>query len=82
MKVSGYRGSSKTNGIPKKKEHKSPIDIEKPAKPSLKPGEHDARKCRADPADANSGTFEIKIGYFSSGSPEEWLDYVAAMKRN
>ena len=80
MKASGFRGQ-RGNAIPTKKEHNSPIDIEKPKALVLKPGEYDARKCRIDPADTNSGTFEIKIGYFKGGSPEEWLDYKATMKR-
>ena len=80
MKVVGFH-KTKSGYSNHKKRFKTPIEIVKPEKKTLKPGEYDVRKCRTDPADTNSGTFEIKIGYFSSGSPEEWLDHIATMKR-
>ena len=38
-------------------------------------------KCRTNPTDANSTTYEIPMSYFRDGTPEEWLLFKKKLKR-
>ena len=38
-------------------------------------GEFLVMKCRTQPAEANSPTYDVTIPYFGSGTPEEWLRF-------
>ena len=60
--------STTKNGI---KLIKPPIGLERPKQESGKYSEK--IKCRTNPADASSTTYEIPMEYFKEGTPEEWL---------
>ena len=60
--------STTRNGI---KLIKPPIGLERPKQESGKYSEK--IKCRTNPTDANSTTYEIPMEYFKEGTPEEWL---------
>ena len=60
--------STTRNGI---KLIKPPIGLERPKQESGKYSEK--IKCRTNPADASSTTYEIPMEYFKEGTPEEWL---------
>ena len=60
--------STTCNGI---KLIKPPIGLERPKEDSGKYAEK--IKCRTNPADANSTTYDIPMMYFKEGTPEEWL---------
>ena len=51
------------------------IGLERPEKPTLTKGEYVVLKCRADPTDDSSSTYDLPIPYYSTGMPEEWLRF-------
>jgi len=51
----------------------APIGIDRPESKLLKAGDYASFKCRADPANADSPTHEIKVPYFRNGTAEEWF---------
>ena len=58
-----------------------PISIEKSVPKSLSKDKYQSYKCRNDPTDRDSPTYEITVPYFSDGSPEEWIRFVKLMKQ-
>ena len=60
--------STTKNGI---KLIKPPIGLERPKQELGKYSEK--IKCRTNPADASSTTYDIPMEYFKEGTPEEWL---------
>ena len=60
--------STTKNGI---KLIKPPIGLERPKQESGKYSEN--IKCRTNPEDASSTTYDIPMEYFKEGTPEEWL---------
>ena len=51
------------------------IGLERPEKPTLTKGEYVVLKCRTDPTDDSSSTYDLPIPYYSTGTPEEWLRF-------
>ena len=51
------------------------IGLERPEKPTLTKGEYVVLKCRTDPTDEDSSTYDVPIPYYSTGTPEEWLRF-------
>ena len=51
------------------------IGLERPEKPTLTKGEYVVLKCRTDPTDDSSSTYDLPIPYYSTGMPEEWLRF-------
>jgi len=51
----------------------APISIDRPESKPLKDGDYASFKCRADPANADSPTHEIKVPFFRNGTAEEWF---------
>ena len=51
------------------------IGLERPEKPTLTKGEYVVLKCRTDPTDDSSSTYDLPIPYYSTGTPEEWLHF-------
>ena len=63
--------STTRNGI---KLIKLPIGLERPKQEASKYAKQ--IKCRTNPADATSTTYDIPMGYFKEGTPEEWLIFM------
>ena len=68
--------STTRNGI---KLIKPPIGLERPKDKAGKYAEK--IKCRTNPADATSTTYNIPMGYFKEGTPEEWLIFMDRLGR-
>ena len=52
------------------------IGLNRPEKQTLNKGEYVVLKCRTDPMDDTSSSYDLPISYFSTGTPEEWLRFV------
>ena len=50
-----------------------PIPIEREEPKSLRKEKVQTFKCRTDPNDKDSASYEVYVPYFSDGSPEEWI---------
>ena len=57
------------------------IGLERPVKPTLTKGEYVVLKCRTDPLDEGSSTYDLPIPYYSTGTPEEWLRFVRNVEK-
>ena len=51
------------------------IGLERPEKPTLTKGEYVVLKCRTNPTEEGSSTYDLPIPYYSTGTPEEWLRF-------
>ena len=51
------------------------IGLERPEKPTLTKGEYVVLKCRTNPLEESSSTYDLPIPYYSTGTPEEWLRF-------
>ena len=59
---------------------KPAISLRRPEKKDE--GKHDEKiKCRTNPGEADSTTYEIPVAYFKDGSPEEWLLFKKKLTR-
>ena len=58
---------------------KPPIGLERPKQESSKYAKK--IKCRTNPADASSTTYNIPMEYFKEGTPEEWLIFQDRLDR-
>ena len=54
---------------------KPPIPFEKPEAKALEKGQFHSYKCKNDPSDKDSMTYQVDIPFFSSGTPEEWINF-------
>ena len=52
-----------------------PIPFEKPEPKTLEKGQYQSFKCKNDPNKADSMTYQVDIPIFSSGTPEEWIEF-------
>ena len=59
----------------------APIPLERPKKKELRKDDYLTFKLRNNPTDANSTTYDATVPYFSSGKPEEVLDFVRDVNR-
>ena len=60
----------------------APIDLARPAeKINDSNYEFEKIKCRTNPSDPDSTTYEVPLEYFATGTPEEWLLWKAKMFR-
>lgn len=50
-----------------------PIPLERPERVELETNEYISLKLRTDPADAESQTYGMRVKYFSTGTPEEFI---------
>ena len=57
------------------------IRLEHPEKTALSKGEYVVLKCRTDPTDESSSTYDLPIPYYSTGTPEEWLCFERNLKK-
>ena len=51
------------------------IGLERPEKTTLTKGEYVVLKCRTNPTEESSSTYDLPIPYYSTGTPEEWLRF-------
>ena len=51
------------------------IGLERPEKPTLTKGEYVVLKCRTNPTEESSSTYDLPFPYYSTGTPEEWLRF-------
>ncbi len=60
----------------------APIDLARPSE-KINDGNYEFEKikCRTNPSDPDSTTYEVPLEYFSTGTPEEWLLWKAKMMR-
>ena len=57
------------------------IGLNRPEKQTLNKGEYVVLKCRTDPTDETSSSYDLPIPYFSTGTPEEWLRFVRNLSK-
>jgi len=50
-----------------------PISFERPSAPKVEKSEQLTFKLRSNPTEEDSGTYELTVAYFRTGTPEEWL---------
>ncbi len=50
-----------------------PIFFEHPSTPKVDKSKQLTIKLRRNPIEADSGTYELTVAYFQTGTPEEWL---------
>lgn len=58
-----------------------PIPLERPEKKELQKGEYQTYKLRNDPNDADSPGYELAVPYFSTGTCEEWLNFLKNLEK-
>ena len=60
----------------------APIDLARPSE-KINDGNYEFEKikCRTNPSDPDSTTYEVPLEYFATGTPEEWLLWKAKMFR-
>ena len=57
------------------------IPLERPEPKEYSSQNFLSNKCYSTPGDANSNTYNVSVQYFEEGTPEEWLQLLAAHKR-
>lgn len=57
------------------------IPLTKQEKKPPSRGNFEIRKCKVNPEEADSAEYQVQIEYFSSGTPEEWLDFLKTVER-
>ena len=77
------RTSGKSNKMSKSKslEVTPAIALERPEPKEYSSQNFLSNKCYSTPGDANSNTYNVSVQYFEEGTPEEWLQLLAAHKR-
>merc|ERR1712127_1028673 len=58
-----------------------PIPLERSENKQPNKGEFLTMKCRSQPAEANSPSYDVTIPYFGSGTPEEWLRFRSSLDK-
>jgi len=59
----------------------APIPIEKESTRSLSKDKYQSYKCRTDPTNRDSPTYEIAVPYFGDGNPEKWIQFLRLLKQ-
>ena len=57
------------------------ISLERPEPKEYSSQNFLSNKCYSTPGDANSNTYNVSVQYFEEGTPEEWLQLLAAHTR-
>ena len=57
------------------------ISLERPKKKDLRKGQYVECKCNARPGDPESPVYSIRILYFGTGTPEEWLQFLDNLEK-
>ena len=57
------------------------IGLERYIEPTLEKGEYEALKCYSNPGIEDSPSFTVNLGYFRSGTPEEFLAFEQSLNR-
>ena len=78
-KVSTSRSSSKKSSS--KSKLKPVIPLERPEAKEFNSKNYLTNKCLSVPRDNNSSSYSVTVQYFDEGTPEEWLELLAAHKR-
>ena len=58
-----------------------PIPVEKESTRSLSKDKYQSYKCRTDPTNRDSPTYEIAVPYFGDGTPEKWIQFLRLLKQ-
>ena len=56
------------------------IPLERPEPKEYSSQNFLSNKCYSTPGDANSNTYNVFVQYFEEGTPEEWLQLLAATR--
>ena len=83
MRTSRKSKVSKTNEASKRKspEVTPAIPLERPEPQEFRSNNYLSNKCYSVPGDATSNTYNVSVQIFNDGTPEEWLQLLAAHKR-
>ena len=74
--------SKESTGEHQKKRHLAAvIPLERPATKKLNKSDHETLKLRTAPDDNQSPTCEIALEFFSTGSPEAWLNFLESINK-
>ena len=76
-KVSTSNSSSKSS----KSKLKPVIPLERPEAKEFNSKNYLTNKCQSVPGDNTSASYNVTVQYFDEGTPEEWLELLAAHKR-
>ena len=71
----------KTNGRAEKRFHVAPIPLERGSRKDIKKDDLIRFTLRSTPADEDSATFDLSVGMFEIGTPEEVLTFVGKIKQ-
>ena len=78
-KVSTSSSSSKKSSS--KSKLKPVIPLERPVPKEFNSKNYLTNKCQSVPGDNTSSSYSVTVQYFEEGTPEEWLELLAAHKR-
>ena len=78
-KVSTSSSSSKKSSS--KSKLKPVIPLERPVAKEFNSKNYLTNKCQSVPGDNTSSSYSVTVQYFEEGTPEEWLELLAAHKR-
>ena len=78
-KVSTSSSSSKKSSS--KSKYKLVIPLERPMPKEFNSKNYLTNKCQSVPGDNTSSSYSVTVQYFEEGTPEEWLELLAAHKR-
>ena len=58
-----------------------PIPVEREEAKTLSKDKYQSYKCRTDPTNKDSPTYEIAVPYFGDGNPEKWIQFLRLLKQ-
>ena len=75
MKVSNTRTFNRSSTI------EPLISLDRPESGRLDKHQYQVFRCRSDPKDKTSTTYEVTVEYFKAGSPEEWINFQKSLEK-